>query len=422
MTSRLLGLFSLLMLLASATVSLAKAPARLYCDYAVKQCDLVEKGLPEITRVANIVAQRHLNGGAIGFVIVNGTTLCEELTGRAGGMVNLGFDRVWTKERTEAQKANDVALVSWQKAPGPNEVAKLQELKKQGMYIVGFGPKTMPELAEQVKFCDAFFDTGTGSDDRVVKLADGSKGGRSLNLINTLNGWAFVAEVVSALTRQGKMPTMYLAYLYPEGVEWGNRYLWKKQFHDDYTVAPIAAGTLGKAYLRTIRGYIETFRRTQLPAVAKAVSLIYPEVKDGKKLLVLPTGHMPYTYVGVFEDSRWVNQVDFEYMGHKDAVINAKAQGQLVLRLGYFGEAPDMKEVLRSQQFRMIYISSDNPREGYKIPEERLLNIDTGMPFGDACVSIANYPIKLFAPSGVMQIVAYEAVNTEILARLAAKK
>ena len=41
-----------------------------------------------------------------------------------------------------------------------------------------------------------------------------------------------------------------------------------------------------------------------------------------------------------------------------------------------------------------------------------------GWEFGDACVTIKGYPIKLFPPSGVMQLVAYEAVNVEVLARL----
>lgn len=411
-----------LLLLVSTLSCLGKTPAQTYGDFTVKQCQLLEKRLPYHTAVAETVARRHLQGGALGFVIVNGVALCEELTGRAGGMVNLGFDRVWKGDRTAAEKANDIALVSWEKVPGPGELAKLQELKNKGMYIVGFGPKTMPELAEQVKLCDAFFDAGTGADDRVVTLPDGTKAGRSINLVNALNGWAFIAELVSALTRQGKMPAMYLAYLYPEGIEWGKRYQGTKQFHDDYTVAPIPRGELGRKFLRTIAGYTRTFLHSQMNSVRKSVDLIYPEVSRGDKLLVLTTGHMPYAYVGKYEDSRWVHPVDFQWMGQKDAVVNAKAQGKLALRLGYFGETPEMKELLRNQQFRLIYISSDNPREGYRIAQERLVNIDTCMPFGDACVEINNYPIKLFAPSGIMQIVAYESVNTELLARLAKNK
>ncbi|NQU12333.1 hypothetical protein HQ590_16170, partial [bacterium] len=292
----------------------------------------------------------------------------------------------------------------------------------EGKYVIGFGPRRAPGMAVVTAACDAFFDTGTGADDRMVKLPDGTRAGRTVHLANALNGWVFIAELVGALTRQGKMPAMYLSYACVDGKEWGARYLWEKQFHDDYTIAPIPAGELGRAYVTAIRGYITAFRKTQLSTVDQAVELLGAAAQDGQKVLVLPTGHMPYTYIGKFEDARWVNMVDFEYLGHKDAVLAANAVGQLALRLGYFGEPPELTEVLRSQKFRLVYVSSGNPRPGYQIAKERLLNIDTGMPFGDACVSIKDYPIKIFAPSGIMQIVAYEAINTEVLTRLAKKK
>jgi len=44
-----------------------------------------------------------------------------------------------------------------------------------------------------------------------------------------------------------------------------------------------------------------------------------------------------------------------------------------------------------------------------------------GYPFGDACVEIKGYPFKVFAPSGVMQLVSYEAINVEVLSRLATR-
>ena len=69
---------------------------------------------------------------------------------------------------------------------------------------------------------------------------------------------------------------------------------------------------------------------------------------QGKKTLVLAMGHMPYTFIGRFEDARWAKLVDFEYNGHKDQVTSQKAEGALVLRLGYYGEAPDTDEGLNA--------------------------------------------------------------------------
>lgn len=421
MKQSLTGILLVLSLCGSALAALASSPAKAYCDFALSRCTQVEKNLAAITLAAEVVARRHLNGGVIGFSPINYQSLEEELTGRAGGMINLGFDRVWTQERTAEQKKNDVALISWEHDPLPTDLEKMKALREQGVFIIGFGPAGMPSLAEHMKLCDVVFDTHTAGDDRVVTLPDGTKAGRCNHLINTLNGWTFIAEVVAALTRQGKMPPMYISYAKEEGKAWGEKYFLKKQFHDDLAVAPIPAGALGKAYLTQIRSYIKTFRLTQLKGVREAAGLIYGQAKEGSKVLVLTIGHMPYTYVGRYEDARWAKLVDFEIPSQKEALEAEKPMGKLVLRVGYFGESPEMKGIMTANLLRSIYISAGNPREGWQIPENRLLDIDMGIPFGDACVKIKDYPIKVFAPSGVMQIVAYEAVNAEVLARLAKK-
>ena len=46
------------------------------------------------------------------------------------------------------------------------------------------------------------------------------------------------------------------------------------------------------------------------------------------------------------------------------------------------------------------------------------MTIDMQWKYGDAAIPIENYPIKILPASGVMQVVAYEAINTEVLARL----
>jgi hypothetical protein len=67
---------------------------------------------------------------------------------------------------------------------------------------------------------------------------------------------------------------------------------------------------------------------------------------------------------------------------------------------------------------RVIWISSQNPNEALKIPAGLPNFIDMGWAYGDAAVSIEGYPIKVFAPSGIMQIVVFESINLEVLSRL----
>jgi len=397
-------------------VRAAVKPAEEYIDFAFKQCAKVEKDMPHITAVAEVCAKRHIAGGGFDFPW-NYQSLQQELSGRSGGMVSLG--RMWKKDRTAEEKANDMAIIGWDRAPGTGEAARLQGLKKQGVFIIGFGPNNLPALAECVKLCDAFFDTGL-PDDRVVTLRYGDKVGRSNHLVNALYGWAFIGEVVAALTRQGKMPPIWKSYAYKDGVEWGNRYYQKMQFHDDLTVPSQPAGKLGKAFIDQMRDHLRRFEKTQLPAVKQATELIMAELNAGKTPYVLSSGHMPWVYVGKYEDARWMKNIDF----HSTVEYQVKdfreklPEGALAVRIGYFGEDQTARDLYKEKKVRLIMIGSDSIYPEMRFPDDMAVKIDMGMAFGDACVKLANYPIPLFPPSGVMQIIAYEAINTEVLGRL----
>ena len=56
----------------------------------------------------------------------------------------------------------------------------------------------------------------------------------------------------------------------------------------------------------------------------------------------------------------------------------------------------------------------------FQPPTDFPVTIDMGYAFGDACVKIDGYPLKLFPPSGIMQVIAYESINVEVLSRLVA--
>lgn len=400
----------------------ALTPADRYCTFVQEACTRIERQLPAITAVAETVAQRHLAGGLIGFPW-NYQGLQQELMGRAGGMICTGFERPWKKERTDADKACDVAIISWERPPYDWELQRLQALKARGVYIVGFGPRTMPQIAEHVKLCDAFLDTGLAGGG-VLTLPDGRTVGNANHLLNAINGWVFTGELVGALTRLGKMPTMWKSYAYPDGPEWGDHYLMKKQFHDEYEVPPMPAGSLGSGYLSQIRGAVEGFRRAQLDEVRRAAGLCLAEIKAARKVPVLSAGHMPGTFVGKFDDATWVQPRDFEstYGPHiRDFRENVK-EGVLVVRLGYFGVSPTEQFLMTEKRLRLIDLLNEHPDPDWQLPPKAaLVRIDMGCAFGDACLSLEGYPLRILPPSGVMQVVAYEAINVEVQAGLGTK-
>ena len=417
-----------LLLLLCATLSALAFPAHAkpqsatpyatqYLAAARRTLISVQNNAPQINRVAELIAARHLKGGMIGSVF-HGQSLEEELTGRAGGLTHMGFDRAWSRDRTPEMNAHNVAFIGWERAPAPADLATLQKLHDEKTYIVGFGPRRLPALANHVKLCDAFFDTGFGADDRVVKLKGGAKAGHANLLVNMLNGWTLTGEIVAALTRQGQMPTMWKSWMYPEGREWSDKYFGKTQFHDDFIIAPIPAGTLTRAYLQEIRANITRFE-TQLPQVATAAAQIADELKAGRKTLVATQGHAPFRYVGYYEDARWTTLVDFD--GSSEAHIGAMRatpDGALVLRLGYHGLRQNEAAVLAEKKQRVLLVTVPTPRPEFQPPPGIPLTIDMGWTYGDAAVPIAGYPINVLPPSGIMQIIAYESINTEVLSRL----
>lgn len=413
--------FTLLRIDAFKTPEAVATPAARYVDFAIRQCDVTQSNMAAFTAAAETVARRILDGGAVDFPW-NGQSLQQELSGRAGGMMCLGkVDR----KRPAIERSNDVAIIGWERAPASNEIARLRAARKQGAFLIGFGPKAMPELAEQAALCDIFFDSGL-ADDRVVALPDGSRAGRANHLVNAINAWVFHAELVAALTRQGRMPIIWKSYFCPDGRAWGERYGngQSARFHDDYTIAPVAPGEFGTRFVDQIRAHMIRFQRAELGAVHRAAAELVPAIAK-TNAVVLSAGHMPWTYVGKFEDARWVQSVEFHStVSSQVASVQGKVPDRsVVVRLGYFGEAPVGKELFAKKRFRLAtWIGAENPDPTCQPPADARSTIDIGAAFGDACVPIPGYPLPMCPPSGIMQVVAYEAVNVEVLAALGGTK
>jgi hypothetical protein len=155
--------------------------------------------------------------------------------------------------------------------------------------------------------------------------------------------------------------------------------------------------------------------------VEETASHIAAEMRKGNKTVVATMGHLAWTIIGKFEDARWAKALDLNdgAPGQVKDYNDTTPDGALVLRLGYSGQhAPETEIFARKHQREMLITASDNPRPEWKVPTNLVTKIEMGWEFGDACVSIPGYPIKVFPPSGVIQIVAYECVNVEVLERL----
>jgi hypothetical protein len=414
--------FTLLKIDAFKRPARPKGPAEQYIDEVLSRCDAAEAKLANFTKAAEIVADRYIAGGLIGLPWL-GQALSYELYGRSGNIMHVGFDRPWKKDRTNAEKAKDVAILGWDRTPAKRDTKLLADLRKRGCYVIGLGPKGLGPVAELAKSCDAFFDTNSGRDDRIVKLPANRRAGRVNHLVNAIHGWVLSAEVVAALTRRGKMPTMWKSWGYADGRTWSDQYFRKKQFHDKYKVAPIPAGRLGRDFLRRIRYLLRRFRRHELPAVGRAADLIAAESRRDRKTVIASTGHMAMVFIAKFEDAAWARNIETHHnvKSQMDSFAKNAPDGALVVRLGYMGMHRDVAEMLKKKKNRVVHILAENPRPEFRSPDGFAVTIDMGYAFGDACVPVEGYPLLLFPPSGVMQIAAYESLNVEVLTRLAGK-
>lgn len=381
------------------------SPAQRRIDRALATCDFVEREIAQITKVAETAAERHIAGGLIGFAFRAGA-LARELHGRSGGMVHVGFGRPFRKNRSPAEKARDVAIAGFPAPPGEKALAELKALRERSCHVIGVGPRAMRALKRHVAACDAWVDAG------------GTEGEAAANAIA---GWALTAEIVAAITRRGKMPTMWKSYSFPDGRDWGGRYLGKKQFHDDYTVAPIAAGELAREFLRRIRYALRRLRNTQAGKLKEAARLIAAESAAGRRTFVAWQGHMPGAYLGEGRDAAWAEPCALHpfVAGQVKRFRQAAPDGALVLSLGYHGLDPIALDLWRQKKQRVIHLAGDGPDARWRPGPGLVLNIDLGFAFGDACVCVAGYPIRLFPPSGILQKVAYDAIGDEVRAALA---
>jgi hypothetical protein len=379
----------------AAADAVQASPAQREIAACLAAIDRVERNLPQITKVAETIAARHLKGGHFGCPLSDQPVMAE-LTGRSGNFMYFGLRA--KEERPDEHKQQDVAIVAYDKPAGKRDADTLKKLKDRGVWIVGMGPKSL-QRAE----CHIWIETCDEPGLRGV-------------MSNAITGWALMAELTAAITRQGKMPIIHKSHASPEGVEWAERYRFKQQpFHTDLKVAPIAAGELGQALLRQYR---EHFQRLNIPQLRAAASKVAEELRAGRKTVVAWQGHMPQLYVGRYGTESWAvaAQLHPRLDSQIQSYVKKTPDEALVLSLGYQGLDPKGAAVWREKKQRVIHLAGEHPDAAWRDRSGLIDWINLGFAFGDACVTIESYPARAFAASGVTQLAAYMAVDAEVRA------
>lgn len=400
-------LASCLLLVVATTASAAQAPRAV--EYAQKLDHALAGAadtMPRFVAAAEASADRLVAGGALwaggsmpGFEI--------EAYYRAGGVC------LTQRLKPEQEVARgDVVLYALLGAGEEDDRREVSRLRQAGATVVLFGSALSP-AARAATFAIA---TGLEGHGLAVTLPDGRKMAPLDGVLNVANLWTYTAELVSALTRRGKMPTMFQSVMV-EGARDRNKKYRPLRFHDDLKVDPIPAGQLGEAYLKGLRSHLATLLSpTGMAQLERAATLAATAKQAGHTLWAWMFGHYPPYVPGTPGDPGEWSAISGRV---KAATLTEKLKpGDLLLHIGYTAVPTEELAAAKQAGAKSIIVvagSADGkPPEGY---DQADVWIDPGWVFGDAEISVPGYDIKVLPPSGVIEIAVFWMVVAETAAR-----
>jgi hypothetical protein len=209
---------------------------------------------------------------------------------------------------------------------------------------------------------------------------------------------------------------MWKGYCYPDAIAWAQLYMDKKQFHDDLTVPSVPAGELSARFLRQIRHTLARMKLTQRDAFLAAAKLIADETTAGRSTFVAWSGHLGYAQPNPLA-APWAKIIEVPpgYEPSNKIWRESSPDGSLVLRLGYLGQHPLDAQLFKSKNQRVIHLAGDHADPSFRVnPGAQACTIDLGIAYGDACVVLEGYPLRILPPSGLAQLAAYGAIVSQV--------
>ncbi len=402
---------ALLLVLAGASACLSapasdQDPALVgYRNALLAQVARLETSMPEITRAADAVAERLVNGGNLyaagqeAFVI--------EAYVRAGGMMMLEP----LTEKT-VLSAKDVLFVGAWSNHDEATAVEARRAREAGAYVLLFSPAFEEPNPPLAMLCDAHVVNFAEEGAPAVPLKGGTRIGSTAALFDVTALWTATGEIVGAMTRKGKMPVMYQSVVVPGGRDRNGKYNARKdgvkpRFHDDLSVPPQPEGKLGRAYLETIRRQVSGLRGLVLDQLSAAAALMAERLRAGGAVYVQTVSHFTEFEVRSTRVPAWACAAT---PPPKPAELAAAMRpGDLYFELGYVDlREPYIEAVRHAKGSSVVALchSSVAPLDGLQ-PE---ILIDSQWVYGDAGVLLPGYDIQILPTSGVLQTAIFWTV------------
>ena len=435
-TLYLIGIALLLITGCARKETLKTPPAESYIAAVIERLNTTGMHISDMTGAADDAASRLVRGGRIRITDDESLGLSgedKERVSRDGGVVyNVhensggivaeacdragGLGAIKPYSAAEQLTVDDVVLVGTLDLHPEEQGKQLAAIRDSGALIILFGSRA----ARCAPYASYVIDNGLDSGlCLTMDVGGASRTGPVAGVANVINMWTFTAELVAALTRQGKMPTLWQS-MYVPGAEARNERIGKSMFEADFQIQPIPSGALGKQYVTAVHGFLESIQAQELPRFHKTGALCAETISRGGKVVTWLIGHFMAS-----QNRMPGTPAPFAILGNEDVLdqLREKLGGEDVfLHVGYSYYPRRELLIAREKGAKTICVMTPGPAitgEGAPVnPDMSLIDIyiDPFWKHGDAVVEVPGYDTKIIPPSGVVMATCYWMIIGETMA------
>ena len=417
-------------------------PADQYVTKVIACLDHTESILPGMSAAADDAASRWASGGQV--YITDDETINrtgkEEVKEIPGGGFNYPMSEDWGGFVAEAcdraggfrhiqpvpidgtLSQKDVVLAGTLDLSPDAQVEQLKKLKSMGALIIVFGSKNSRAAAVADYLIDNGLEAGTVP---AMTVGGGEMIGPAAPMANVINMWTFSAELIGAMNRLGKMPTLWQSMFMP-GAAPRNLRIAEMEFDPETKVQAVEPGALGRQFVAAARADLDSMKTMELDKFIQAGKLCAKTLKASHKVVTTLIGHfmvdqtrMP-GYPAIFTIK--ANEYGRDYLQ------GTMGKGDVYLHVGYSYTPVDELTVARESGAKTIAVFTPGPvkvGEGTPVaPDMSMVDIyiDPYWKHGDSVVEVPGYDVKVMPVSGVVMVTSYWMILGETVKNVGLKK
>jgi hypothetical protein len=365
--------------------SSASKPVEAYFDRAQKLVAQHRRGVDRLKAPAELVRTALFAGGAF-YVTGSDAGWISEASGRSGGLM-----AVRGLSSPAAAHAGDVVWLSYSPATYDSQRQIAAELQQKKCLVIAYGPRPASGVLAFEHWIDSL--TPWSADQNFTLLG------------NVLSLWTLSGEVASASARAGKTLVFYQSGYRPEARTRNPAYQ-GRTFHGpgEPLMEPVQPGVAARAYLDSVGQTLRDIRSHELDRII-AVGKEMGRRSASHPALVTATSHMmSHEFTG---DGKWFQA----YKGDSNRLDAALGADGYLIWLGYYNGIPsELWDAVRRAKAKAVWICVPKPGEKLDFEQHNDILIDQHWAEGDAAVSMPGYDVKILPPSGIAQLVIYEAM------------